>query len=137
MQPEYHIGSLHTGFGIGLSGPRLWTDHEIFNVYKRKRYTPRFSPGEQITDYDALKPGDYVVHVEHGIGVFEGLKIIRLDGSDTECLVLRYANDDRVYLPTYQLDMVSKYVAEESAKPTLHRIGGANGKTPSAKPLSR
>ena len=119
-----HIGSLHTGFGIGLSGPLLWTDHEIFNVYKRKRYTPRFSPDEQITDYDALKPGDYVVHVEHGIGVFEGLKIIRLDGSDTECLVLRYANDDRVYLPTYQLDMVSKYVAEESAKPTLHRIGG-------------
>lgn len=125
LQITAHIGSLHTGFGIGLQGPLLWTDHEIFNVYKRKRYTPRFSPGEQITDYDALKPGDYVVHIEHGIGVFEGLQIIRLDGSDTECLVLRYANDDRVYLPTYQLDMVSKYVAEESAKPTLHRIGGA------------
>ena len=123
-----HIGSLHKGFGIGLQGPRLWTDHEIFNLYKRKRYTPRFSPGEQITDYDALKPGDYVVHVEHGIGVFEGLKIIRLDGSDTECLMLRYANDDKVYLPTYQLDRVSKYVAEEGAKPSLHRIGGSKWK---------
>lgn len=124
-EAEHHIGVLHEGFGIGLTGPVLWTDHEIFNRYKRKRYTPRFSPGEEIVDYEALKPGDYVVHIEHGIGVFEGLKIIRLDGQDTECLMLRYANDDRVYVPTYQLKMVTKYVAEEGATPTLHRIGSA------------
>lgn len=124
-EAEHHIGVLHEGFGIGLTGPVLWTDHEIFNRYKRKRYTPRFSPGEEIVDYEALKPGDYVVHIEHGIGVFEGLKIIRLDAQDTECLVLRYANDDRVYVPTYQLKMVTKYVAEEGASPTLHRIGSA------------
>jgi transcription-repair coupling factor (superfamily II helicase) len=52
-------------------------------------------------DYENLKPGDYVVHVDHGIGVFEGLKIIRLDGQEVECLMLRYANDDRVYVPTF------------------------------------
>jgi len=124
-EAQHHIGVLHEGFGIGLTGPVLWTDHEIFNRYKRKRYTPRFSPGQEIVDYEALKPGDYVVHVEHGIGVFEGLKIIRLDAQDTECLMLRYANDDRVYVPTYQLKMVTKYVAEEGATPTLHRIGSA------------
>jgi transcription-repair coupling factor (superfamily II helicase) len=123
--PRYHVGVLHEGFSIGERGPALWTDHGIFNRYKRKRYTPRFSPGEEIVDYESLKPGDYVVHIEHGIGVFEGLKIIRIDGSDTECLVLRYANEDRVYVPTYQLQMVSKYVAEEGASPTLNRIGSA------------
>ncbi|MFA5509771.1 MAG: transcription-repair coupling factor [Candidatus Cloacimonadaceae bacterium] len=122
---EHHIGVLHHGFGIGITGPVMWTDHGIFNRYRRKRYTPRFSPGEEIVDYQSLKPGDYVVHQEHGIGVFEGLAIIRLDGQDTECLMLRYANDDKVYLPTYQLQMVSKYIAEEGAKPTLHRIGSA------------
>ncbi|HOZ01981.1 MAG TPA: transcription-repair coupling factor, partial [Candidatus Syntrophosphaera sp.] len=99
--------------------------HEIFNRYKRKRYAPRFSPGEEIVDYENLKPGDYVVHIDHGIGVFEGLAIIRLDGQDTECLVLRYAGDDRVYVPTYQLKLVTKYVAEEGTAPVLNRIGSA------------
>ncbi len=123
--PASHIGVLHEGFHIRDCGLALWTDHEIFNRYKRKRYAPRFSPGEEIVDYANLKPGDYVVHIDHGIGIFEGLQIIRLDGQDTECLVLRYAGGDRVYVPTYQLSLVTKYVAEESAAPTLNRIGSA------------
>ncbi|MDP3114129.1 MAG: transcription-repair coupling factor [Candidatus Cloacimonadaceae bacterium] len=123
VKAEHHIGVLHEGFSVTDAGLTLWTDHEIFNRYKRKRYAPRFAPGEEIVDYQSLKPGDYVVHVDHGIGVFEGLKIIRLDRQDTECLVLRYANDDRVYVPTHQLRLVSKYVAEEGASPVLHRIG--------------
>ena len=123
--PQSLIGVLHEGFQLLDCGLALWTDHEIFNRYKRKRYAPRYSPGEEIVDYESLSPGDYVVHVDHGIGVFEGLKIIRLDSQDTECLVLRYAGDDRVYVPTYQLKLVSKYIAEESASPTLNKIGSA------------
>lgn len=119
------IGVLHNGFSIEDCYLNLWTDHEIFNRYKRKRYAPRYAPGETIVDYEDLKPGDYVVHIDHGIGVFEGLKIIRLDGSEVECLVLRYANDDRVYVPTYQLSLVTKYVAEESAKPVLNKLGSS------------
>lgn len=120
-----HIGVLHEGFSIDDAGLALWTDHEIFNRYKRKRYAPRFAPGEVIVDYENLKPGDYVVHVDHGIGVFEGLKIIRLDNQEVECLVLRYANDDRVYVPTFQLSLVSKYIAEEGAKPVLNKLGSS------------
>lgn len=123
--PDSQIGVLHEGFRILDCDLALWTDHEIFNRYKRKRYAPRYAPGEEIVDYESLKPGDYVVHVDHGIGVFEGLKIIRLDGQDTECLMLRYAGDDRVYVPTYQLRLVSKYVAEESSTPTLNKLGSA------------
>jgi transcription-repair coupling factor (superfamily II helicase) len=122
---ESHLGVLHEGFSIGDCRLNLWTDHEIFNRYKRKRYAPRYSPGESIVDYENLKPGDYVVHVDHGIGVFEGLKIIKLDGQDVECLVLRYAGDDRVYVPTFQLALVSKYVAEEGASPVLNKLGSA------------
>ena len=121
--PQSYIGVLHEGFTITDAGLALWTDHEIFNRYKRKRYTPRFPPGEEIVDYQSLKPGDYIVHIDHGIGVFEGLQIIKLDGQDTECLVLRYAGDDRVYVPTYQLDLVTKYIAEEGVAPTLSRLG--------------
>jgi len=120
---EAHLGVLHEGFGITDCRLNLWTDHEIFNRYKRKRYAPRYAPGETIIDYENLKPGDYVVHTDHGIGVFEGLKIIKLDGQDVECLVLRYANEDRVYVPTFQLSLVSKYVAEEGASPVLNKLG--------------
>lgn len=119
------IGVLHEGFSLTDCHLNLWTDHEIFNRYKSRRYTPRYAPGETIVDYEDLKPGDYVVHIDHGIGIFEGLKIIRLDGSEVECLVLRYANDDRVYVPTYQLSLVTKYVAEESAKPVLSKLGSS------------
>ncbi|MDD4310506.1 MAG: CarD family transcriptional regulator, partial [Candidatus Cloacimonetes bacterium] len=122
---ESHIGVLHEGFSIQDCKLNLWTDHEIFNRYKRKRYAPRYSPGESIVDYENLKPGDYVVHVDHGIGVFEGLKIIKLDGSDVECLMLRYADDDKVYVPTFQLSLVSKYIAEEGASPKLNKLGSA------------
>ncbi|HQQ67587.1 MAG TPA: CarD family transcriptional regulator, partial [Candidatus Cloacimonadota bacterium] len=118
-----HIGVLHEGFEIEDIKLGLWTDHEIFNRYKRKRYAPRFAPGETIVDYENLKPGDYVVHIDHGVGVFEGLKIIRLDGQDVECLVLRYANEDRVYVPTFQLSLVTKYVAEEGSAPVLNKLG--------------
>lgn len=120
-----HIGVLHEGFEIEDIRLGLWTDHEIYNRYKRKRYAPRFAPGESIVDYENLKPGDYVVHVDHGIGIFEGLKIIKLDGQEVECLVLRYANEDRVYVPTFQLSLVSKYVAEEGSAPALNKLGSA------------
>jgi len=125
IEYQSHIGVLHEGFEIGDIKLGLWTDHEIFNRYKRKRYAPRFAPGETIVDYENLKPGDYVVHVDHGIGVFEGLKIIRLDGRDVECLVLRYANEDRVYVPTFQLSLVTKYVAEEGSAPALNKLGSS------------
>jgi len=122
---DQHLGVLHEGFFIEDTGLELFTDHEIFNRYKRKRYTPRYSPGEQIIDYENLKPGDYVVHIDHGIGIFEGLRIIKLDGQDVECLVLEYADEDRVYVPTFQLQLLSKYVAEEGSKPVLSKLGSA------------
>ncbi len=122
---EPHIGVLHGGFRLDDVRLCILTDHEIFNRYKRKRYLFRFTPSEVLTDYQDLKPGDYVVHVDHGIGAFEGMKIIRLDGQDIECLSIRYANDDRIYVPTFQLQLVSKYVAEEGASPNLHRLGSS------------
>ncbi len=123
VQARSHLGVLHEGFNVTDCDLALWTDHEIYNRYRRKRYAPRFAPGEEIVDYESLKPGDYVVHVDHGIGIFEGMEIIRLDGQETECLVLRYDRGDKVFVPTWQLKLVSKYVAEEGTAPTLNRIG--------------
>ncbi len=120
---RHYLGCLHQGFSLGQSGLAVYTDHEIFNRYKKKKYAPRFSPGEALVDYESLKPGDYVVHVDHGIGIFDGLKIVKVDGQDIECLCLKYAGDDKIYVPTFQLQLVSRYIAEEGVSPVIHKLG--------------
>lgn len=123
VQVNHYIGCLHQGFYIRDCGVAVFTDHEIFNRYKHKKFTPRFAPGEALVDYQSLKPGDYIVHVDHGIGIFEGLKIVKVDGQDIECLCLKYAGEDKIYVPTFQLQLVSRYVAEEGVVPTVHKLG--------------
>jgi transcription-repair coupling factor (superfamily II helicase) len=123
LKVNHHLGCLHQGLYLPDCGLAVYTDHEIFNRYKQKKYAPRFSPGEALVDYESLKPGDYIVHIDHGIGRFEGLKIVKVDGQDIECLCLKYAGDDKIYVPTFQLQLVSRYVAEEGVTPTLHKLG--------------
>ncbi|HOV17100.1 MAG TPA: transcription-repair coupling factor [Candidatus Cloacimonadota bacterium] len=118
-----YIGCLHQGISFADAGLAVYTDHEIFNRYKQKKFAPRFAPGEALVDYESLKPGDYIVHVDHGIGIFEGLKIVKIDGQEIECLSLKYADDDRIYVPTFQLQLVSRYIAEEGITPTLSKLG--------------
>ncbi len=75
------------------------------------------------SDFSDLKPGDYVVHVDHGIGQFEGLRQIESDGRG-EFMLLRYAEDARLYVPLARMDLVQKYSALEGARPPLDRLGG-------------
>jgi transcription-repair coupling factor (superfamily II helicase) len=114
-----------------LSGGFIWpslrlavlTDHEIFDRY-RHRFRPRAlrSRRERI-DYAQLQPGDFVVHVNHGIGRYHGLRVLTVDARETECLVLRYEGGDTLFVPVDQLQMVEKYVAKEGAVPSLSRLG--------------
>src|SRR5262249_2143663 len=70
-----------------------------------------------------LKVGDYVVHEEHGVGVYRGMKRLTLNGQETDCLEIAYAEKDRLYVPVHQLALVSRYSASEGARPALHRLG--------------
>ena len=76
------------------------------------------------SDFSELKPGDYVVHVDHGIGQFEGLHQIENGGARGEFMRLRYADDARLYVPLERLDLVQSYRAVEGAKPLLDKLGG-------------
>jgi transcription-repair coupling factor (superfamily II helicase) len=76
------------------------------------------------SDFSELRPGDYVVHVDHGIGQFEGLHQIENGGARGEFMRLRYADDARLYVPLERLDLVQSYRAVEGAKPTLDKLGG-------------
>jgi transcription-repair coupling factor (superfamily II helicase) len=119
----YSIGVFQNGFELSDAKLAIYTDHEIFNRYKRKRRAAKFAQDEALVDYDSLKPGDYIVHIDHGIGIFEGLKKISIEGNIVECLSLKYAGNDRIYVPTYRLEYVSKFVSEEGIAPVIHKLG--------------
>ena len=87
---------------------------------KRRPKTASF-----FSDFSELKPGDYVVHVDHGIGQFEGLHEIENGGARGEFMRLRYADDARLYVPLERLDLVQSYRGVEGAKPVLDKLGGS------------
>ena len=87
---------------------------------KRRPKTASF-----FSDFSELKAGDYVVHVDHGIGQFEGLQQIENGSARGEFMRLRYADDARLYVPLERLDLVQSYRAVEGAKPVLDKLGGS------------
>jgi transcription-repair coupling factor (superfamily II helicase) len=81
------------------------------------------------SDFADLKPGDYVVHVDHGIGQFEGLRLIESEGHRGEFMLLRYAEDARLYVPLERMDLVQSYRVVEGAQPALDKLGGTGWNT--------
>src|SRR5215831_18583926 len=80
-------------------------------------------------DFAELKPGDFVVHVDHGIGQFEGLRAIESDGHRGEFMLLRYAEDARLYVPLERMDLVQSYRVVEGSHPSLDKLGGTGWNT--------
>src|SRR5580658_10056813 len=81
------------------------------------------------TDFAELRPGDFIVHVDHGIGQFEGLRQIESDGHRGEFMLLRYADDARLYVPLERMDLVQSYRVVEGSQPTLDKLGGTGWNT--------
>jgi transcription-repair coupling factor (superfamily II helicase) len=108
----------------GMDGLWFLTDAELFGWGKprpRKPLRPRaVSPEVFFAD---VSPGDFVVHIEHGIGQFQGLVRMTLDGIEREYLQVDYAQGDRLYLPVHQADRLARYVGVGDAGPSLHRLG--------------
>jgi len=109
----------------------LLTDAEIFGYFKpepRRRPTVKraVTPESFFAD---VKPGDYVVHIEHGIGVFQGLVKLDLEGVEREYLQVDYAENDRLYVPIHQADRLSRYVGVDDRSPQLNRLGTADWNT--------
>jgi len=123
--PAIIVGSLGEGFTFVDSAFTLITDHEIWGRPRRRRdRSRRFEKGILPAELQELKPGDYVVHIEHGVGVYQGLERLTLDGRETDCLHLRYAKGDKLYVPVEQLALVQRYSAGEGAAPSISTIGG-------------
>jgi transcription-repair coupling factor (superfamily II helicase) len=116
--------------GFRLPGARLaaLTDHEIFGWRKitrpsRRRAAARGAPISAITD---LHVSDYVVHINHGIGIYRGLVRRGANGAEREYLLVEYADQDRLYVPVDQFDRVQRYLGGEEERPAIHRLGGSD-----------
>jgi len=124
------VGLVSAGFTLRGAGLAILTDHEIFARYKRRRRRMKRTGGLSLAELSALKVGDFVVHEDHGIGVYRGMKRLTLNGQETDCVEIAYAESDRLFVPVQQLALVSRYAAGEGAKPAVYRLGsGAWAKT--------
>jgi transcription-repair coupling factor len=124
----YLNGVVHEGFSDDQLRICIYTEHQIFDRYhKYKLQTTRIRKGrESITlgELQNLHPGDYVVHVDHGIGRFGGLVKINNNGKEQEAIRLVYKNNSELYVGLYSLHKISKYKGKDGVPPTVNRLGG-------------
>ncbi len=127
------IGVLDGGFiippaGASQPGLRILTDHEIFRRERRIRRARRYGTGASLETITALKPGDFVVHLEHGVGIYRGIDTIFVKESTLEVAVLEYEGGDRLNVPLYRIDQIERYrsgddVGGDAPPPRLHKLG--------------
>ncbi len=117
-------GNLGGGFVMPERKFAVVTDAELFGVARLKLPQKRFNEGAPIATVLDLKPGDFVVHVNFGIGVFRGLVTREMDGVKKEHLYIEYAPPDKLFVPADQLDRVQKYLNPGDAQPKLNRLTG-------------
>jgi transcription-repair coupling factor (superfamily II helicase) len=131
------IGTLGTGFELRSSTPplRVLNDHEIFRRSRRVRRSRHFRGAVALESLAQLSPGDYVVHMDHGVGRFVGLERIEVAGEELEALAIEYDGGEILRVPVYRLDIVERWVGEsdDAKPPKLHRIGGKRWKRLRAK----
>ncbi|BCL83441.1 transcription-repair-coupling factor [Ktedonobacteria bacterium brp13] len=115
-------GQLNEGWQSRSLALYIYTDTEIFGWSKR-RNAQRRKPVTPASFLAEVHPGDYVVHQEHGIGRFEGLVRMNLTGVEREYLLIHYAGTDKLYIPTDQLDRITRYIGMGDAVPALSKLG--------------
>jgi transcription-repair coupling factor (superfamily II helicase) len=118
------VGTLRQGFVFPDAKLRVLTDHEIFGRYRRRPRYPRFRGEGPIPSYRVLNPGDFVVHVNHGIGQYGGVQALTVEGRETECVLVYYQGGDKLFVPIDQLDLLQKYIGKDGEPPSLSKLGG-------------
>ncbi|MEH7251227.1 transcription-repair coupling factor [Neobacillus niacini] len=122
-------GNLQTGFELSIQKIAVITEEEIFNKRVKKSVSrQKLSNAERIKSYSELKIGDYVVHVNHGIGKYLGIETLVINGVHKDYLHIRYHGSDKLYVPVEQIDLVQKYVAAEGKEPKIYKLGGSDWK---------
>ena len=116
---------LHEGFIDNDLKVCLYTDHQIFDRYQRYRIRGEIKRDEQMTvaELNALKVGDYVVHIDHGVGRFGGLVKLQENGRTKEAIKLIYKDNDILFVNVHALHRISRYKSGESEPPKIYKLG--------------
>ncbi|MGL5513402.1 MAG: DEAD/DEAH box helicase, partial [Sporomusa sp.] len=117
--------SLSGGFELTQARLVVLTEIDIFGRQKKKR-PPRVGKDQQITYFRDINLGDYVVHINHGIGKYVGVQTLEVGGVHKDYLHIRYAGDDKLYVPTDQVGLLQKYIGAEGEVPRLSKMGGSD-----------
>ncbi len=119
------VAALSAGFDWPEAQLACFTDHEFFQRYRRPVRARQRSSG-LVKERASLQPGEYVVHLEYGIGLYKGLRVITVEGVERECLLVEYADDGKVYVPVENIDQVERYSSDQGANPPLARLGSGS-----------
>ncbi|HJZ77207.1 MAG TPA: CarD family transcriptional regulator, partial [Vicinamibacterales bacterium] len=118
------VGGLSRGFRLPDAGLQIYSEADVFEEERRAPERRRAATKAFLSDLRDLKVGDFVVHVDNGIGMFVGLKQIGIADSMQEFLELRYAGEDKLFVPVERLDLVQKYTG--ATRPPLDKLGGTS-----------
>jgi len=125
---QTHVGSLSSGFTSSEERIAVITERDIFGERKKGRPTKiRDIPSAFITSFSELKPGDYIVHVDFGIGIFKGLRRLKIERVEADFLECEYEGGDKVYVPVDKFKLVQRYLGGEKP-PRIDRLGHQNWK---------
>ncbi len=125
--PQIIIGNLVNGFEIPSGKLVVITENEVFvNKRRARRMHTDVSEAARIKSYQDLHEGDYVVHISHGIGRYMGIETLVVDGTHRDYLHLRYAGNDKLYVPVEQINQVQKYLGSEEREPRVTHLGGSD-----------
>lgn len=126
--------ALSAGFEWPAQKLMVITERELFQQVKKK--APRrqtVSNAERIKSYNELNVGDYVVHTNHGIGIYEGMETIERNGVKQDYITIGFQKDAKIFIPVTQLDLVQKYVGAAEKAPKINKLGGAEWQKTKAK----
>jgi transcription-repair coupling factor (superfamily II helicase) len=129
VRPHLVLGHLRDGFRIPDERLVVVTEADIFGEARQRRRARRVEVTQLLKNLSELKPDDFVVHIDHGVGRYRGLKHLRVADTEGDFLHLEYAGGDRLYLPVDRISLVQKYVGSDGAAPALDKLGGTSWDT--------
>ena len=118
-------GSLHRGYEYPLIRFAVLSETDIFGRERKKRKKKKVYEGQKIQSFSELKPGDYVVHENHGLGIYRGIEKVEVDKVMKDYIKIEYAKGGNLYILATQLEMIQKYAGSDARKPKLNRLGGS------------
>jgi len=135
LDKELQLKTILLSFSQGFidfdQGLAVYTDHQIFNRYHRFRLKESFRKKDQtisLKELNNLTPGDYITHIDHGVGKFSGLEKITVDGKQQEAIRILYQNKDILYVSIHSLHRISKFVGKDGTPPRIDRLGSDSWK---------